>query len=254
MANKLSATPRVPAAGTMTLLDHLRELRNRLIKCSAAILAGLLGGLWIVNSTNFIAYLIRNFVGEQGVQTTEVTESFTSFIGVGLTIGIICAMPVIIYQLLAFLTPGLTRKEKRWIFIGLPLVIVFFVGGLAFGWFITAPAAIKFLVGFGVSNSANLIENKPTLQDFLAILTRLLLINGIIFEMPMVMFTLAKLNILNPRKVAKYRRYIVLGVVVAAAILTPTGDPANLALIAVPMYLLFEFGLLLGRMARPIKR
>jgi sec-independent protein translocase protein TatC len=159
------------------------------------------------------------------------------------------AMPVVIYQILAFLTPGLTRSEKRWIYIGLPLVIGFFAGGIAFGWYVTAPAAIKFLVGFAAEDSNGLIENKPALNDFLGILTRLLLINGIIFEMPIVMFTLAKLKILNPRKVAKYRRYVILAVVVIAAIVTPTGDPANLALVAVPMYLLFEFGLILGRLA-----
>lgn len=241
----LQAQPR----DTMTLLDHLRELRSRLVKVSLAVVLGLIGGFVIVNGTNLMAYMIKNFVGEQGVQAVGVTEKFTSYIGVALMIGVMLAMPVIIYQLLAFLTPGLTRKEKRWIFYGMPLVVSFFVAGLAFGWFITAPAAIKFLVGFGSDNAQGLIESKPALEDFLAILTRLLLINGVIFELPMIMFTLTKLRVLNPRRVAKYRRYVVLAVVLVAAIVTPTGDPANLALVAVPMYLLFEFGLLLGRLA-----
>lgn len=234
---------------TMTLLDHLRELRSRLVKVSIAIVLGLIGGFWLLQSTRFIPYTILNFVGAQGVQITEVTEGFTTYIGVALTMGIIVAMPVMIYQLLAFLTPGLTSRERRWIYLGLPLVIGFFIAGIAFGWFITAPAAIQFLVSFAAADSNGLIENKPALKDFLAILTRLLLINGIIFELPMVMFTLAKLKILQPRKVAKYRRFIILAVVLIAAIVTPTGDPANLALVAVPMYLLFEFGLLLGRLA-----
>ena len=233
----------------MTLLDHLRELRSRLVKISIAVVLGLIAGFFLLQQSDFISYTIRNFVGEQGVQITEVTEGFTTYISVALTIGIIMAMPVVIYQILAFLTPGLTRSEKRWIYLGLPLVIGFFAAGIAFGWYITAPAAIKFLVGFAAEDSNGLIENKPALNDFLSILTRLLLINGIIFEMPIVMFTLAKLKILNPRKVAKYRRYVILAVVVIAAIVTPTGDPANLALVAVPMYLLFEFGLILGRLA-----
>ena len=234
---------------TMTLLDHLRELRTRLVKVSIAIVLGLIAGFWLLQSTNFINYAIVNFVGAQGVQITEVTEGFTTYISVSLTIGIILAMPIMIYQLLAFLTPGLTSAEKRWIYLGLPLVVGFFVAGIAFGWYITAPAAIKFLVGFAADDSNGLIENKPALQDFLRILTRLLLINGIIFELPMVMFTLAKLKILQPKKIAKYRRYVVLAVVLISAIVTPTGDPANLALVAVPMYLLFEFGLVLGRLA-----
>ena len=236
-------------ASTMSLLDHLRELRTRLVKVSISVVLGLILGFWLLQKTNFINYAIRNFVGEQGVQITEVTEGFTTYLSVALTMGLILAMPVVIYQLLAFLTPGLTRAEKRWIYLGLPLVIGFFVAGIVFGWFITAPAAIGFLVNFASNDSQGLIENKPALNDFLGILTRLLLINGIIFELPMVMFTLAKLRILKPARVAKYRRFIVLGVVVIAAIVTPTGDPANLALIAVPMYLLFEFGLLLGRLA-----
>ena len=237
--------------GAMTLLDHLRELRSRLIKISLGVIAGLGVGLWIVNGTDFIAYLIRNFVGEKGVQITDVTEAFTSYIGIALTIGITLAMPIIIYQIIAFMAPGLEPKEKRWLYLGLPLVILFFVGGLAFGWFITAPAAIKFLIGFGISNADGLIDARPRLDNFVDILTRLLLINGIIFEMPMVMFVLAKLGVLNPIKLAKYRRYVVLLVVVIAAIVTPTGDPANLALVAVPMYILFEFGLLLARLAQP---
>jgi sec-independent protein translocase protein TatC len=245
----MSSPSSVQSPGTMTLLDHLRELRSRLVKISIAVVLGLIAGFFLLQQTDFISYTIRNFVGAQGVQITQVTEGFTTYISVALTIGLIMAMPVVIYQILAFLTPGLTRSEKRWIFLGLPLVIGFFAAGIAFGWYITAPAAIKFLVGFAAEDSNGLIENKPALNDFLGILTRLLLINGIIFEMPMVMFTLAKLKILNPRKVAKYRRYVILAVVVIAAIVTPTGDPANLALVAIPMYLLFEFGLILGRLA-----
>ena len=235
--------------GTMSLLDHMRELRMRLMKISVAILVGMVGGFFIVTGTDMINYMILNFVGTQGVQITEVTEGFTSTISLALTIGIILAMPVLIYQSLAFLAPGLTTQERKWIYLGLPLVIVFFVAGLLFGWFITAPAAIQFLVDFGAGVSSDLIENKPKLRDFLNILTRLLLLNGIIFELPIVMFTLAKLKVINPRKVAKYRRYIILATVVIAAIVTPTGDPANLALVAIPMYVLFEFGLLLGRLA-----
>ncbi len=245
MLENTTSTP----PGTMSLLDHLRELRSRLIKVSAAIILGLLVGFYVVTSTSVLTYMIETFVGAQGVQITEVTEGFTSVIGLALTFGIILAMPVIVYQALAFMTPGLTTKEKRWVFIGLPLVIIFFVGGLVFGWFITAPAAIHFLVDFGAGVSSDLIENKPKLDDFLGILTRLLLLNGIIFELPIVMFTLAKLKVINPRRVGRYRRYVILAVVVIAAIVTPTGDPANLALVAVPMYLLFEFGLVLGRLA-----
>jgi sec-independent protein translocase protein TatC len=237
-------------AATMTVMDHLRELRSRLIKVSLAVVLGMGAGFWLVSdeTTGLMLYIISTFF-PQGVQIVKVTEAFTSFIGVALLLGIIMAMPVIIYQLLRFLTPALTSQERRWIFLGLPLVLGFFIAGLTFGWFITAPTAIAFLTDFGRGTTGGLIENKPTLDDGLTLLTRLLLISGIIFEMPILMFTLAKLKILNPRKVVKYRRYIILAVVVIAAIITPTGDPANLALTAVPMYLLFEFGLLLGRLA-----
>lgn len=234
---------------TMTLMEHLKELRSRLVKACLAVVAGLIAGFWLLSNSNLIDLVILRFVGPGGVQIVRVTEAFTSFIGVALMLGIILSMPVIVYQLLAFLTPGLTSKEKRWVFLGLPLVVLFFAAGLAFGWFVTVPAAMKFLVGFGVNVAPTLIENKPTLDDFLDLLIRLMLVNGVIFEMPMLMFTLAKLGILKPRAVARYRRYIILGVVVLASIITPTGDPANLALTALPMYFLFEFGLLLGRLA-----
>jgi sec-independent protein translocase protein TatC len=235
----------------MTLLDHLLELRMRLTRATIAVLVGFGVGFWLISDSSpvpVVDYIIKRFVidlGGKGLNPVTVGETFTAYLSVGLLIGIVLAMPVIVYQLLAFLTPGLLAHEKRVIFMGLPFVLFCFVGGLLFGWFVTVPAALEFLLNFG---SHEYIIASPSIESFFSIFTRLMLINGIVFELPVVIFLLARLGVINPRAMGRYRRYVILAVTVIAAIVTPTSDPANLALVAVPMYLLYELGLLLARL------
>ncbi|MCG8346873.1 MAG: twin-arginine translocase subunit TatC [Chloroflexales bacterium] len=232
----------------MTLIEHLVELRRRLVRASLAVLAGLCVGVFLVlGPVQLIDFIILSFVENQGyppLQGVRTTESFTSYMTVALTVGIILAMPVIVYQLLAFIVPGLTDKERRFLFTALPFVTLFFVAGLAFGWFVTVPVAIQFLINFG---NNDLIEVRPQISDFLNIFTFLLIVNGIIFELPIIIYILARMGVVTAQQLSKYRRYAVVIVVIFAAIVTPTGDPVNLALLAIPTYLLFEFGILLAR-------
>lgn len=235
------------------MIEHLRELRKRLTRATLAVVIGLAVGFWLVSETSplpVIDYIIERFViglGGTKLRPVGVAETFTSYISVALLIGIVLAMPVIVYQLLRFVTPGLLPKEKRILFLGLPFVVICFVGGLLFGWFVTVPAALRFLLSVG---NPLYIENTPSLENFFAIFTRLMLLNGILFEMPVIIFLLARLGVLQPHVMGRYRRYIILLVVIISAIVTPTGDPVNLMLIAIPMYLLYELGLLLARLIR----
>jgi sec-independent protein translocase protein TatC len=233
----------------MTLIEHLVELRRRLVRASIAVLAGLGVGVFLVlGPVQLIDFIILSFVEDQGyppLQIVRTAESFTSYMTVALTVGIILAMPVIVYQLLAFIVPGLTNQERRFLFMALPFVTLFFVAGLAFGWFVTVPVAIQFLIGFG---NSTLIEAKPQLSDFLNTFTFLLVVNGIIFELPIIIYILARIGVVTAQQLGKYRRYAFVIVVIIAAFVTPTGDPVNLALLAIPMYLLFEFGILLARL------
>jgi sec-independent protein translocase protein TatC len=157
-------------------------------------------------------------------------------------------MPVIIYQLLAFIVPALTQRERRVIFLMLPFVMLCFIAGLAFGWFVTIPAAFKFLINFGPQD-VNVIENKPAIDNFLSLFVRLMLINGFLFELPVIVYSVIWLGAIQRETLTKYRRYSILVIVIISAMITPTGDPINLAFTAVPMYLLYELGLLLALIA-----
>jgi sec-independent protein translocase protein TatC len=237
------------------MVPHLIELRTRLTRALIGVIIGTVVGFVLVlpgGPVELLEIIIRQFVCSAGetvgcVQAVATTESFTSHITVALTIGVIIAMPVIVYQLIAFIAPGLTNTEKRYLFAALPFITSFFLAGILFGWFVTIPAALQFLLDFGGNQS--IIEIKPTLRDFISIFTTLLLINGFIFELPLIIYVLALVGGVTPEFLAKNRRYAALIIVILAAIITPTGDPINLALVAVPMYVLFEFGIVLARFA-----
>lgn len=233
-------------------VPHLVELRDRLIKACVGIVIGTLAGSYVVfaqpGGWNFIDYLAQHFIGdnwENSLQTVEVAEFFVSSMGVALAVGIAIAMPIIVYQIIAFFAPGLYASEKRIVFTALPFVFELFIAGLVFGWFFTVPAAITFLTQFGSWSKA--VEIRPTVSDFLSIITRLMLWNGVIFEMPAVIFLLARIGVVSGDTLRKTRRYAFVIIVIAAAFITPTGDPYNLLLLAIPMYALYEMGIFLTR-------
>ncbi|WP_129630453.1 twin-arginine translocase subunit TatC [Candidatus Oscillochloris fontis] len=238
-----------PSEAEMGFFQHLGELRKRLVKASIGVLIGMLFGLFLVlGPPQLVDLIITTFAPVNPiyapVQSVGTTETFTSYMSVALTVGFIIGMPVIVYQLLAFLMPGLRKHEQRMILIALPFVTLFFLGGIAFGWFITVPTAIRFLIGF--SNS-EFIQTQPTLSDFLNTVTTLLLINGIVFELPVIIYVLAFMGVVTAAQLTSFRRFAVVIVVIVAAIITPTGDPINLALLAIPMYLLYEVGVVMAR-------
>jgi sec-independent protein translocase protein TatC len=232
------------------IAPHLIELRNRLTKGLLAVLAGTIIGFWIVNSSWLLGdtlpnLLIGHFVPTQiKLQFIAPAEAFVNYMRIALVIGVAIAVPVLIYQLVAFFVPGLLPHEKRILFIALPFVTELFLAGLAFGWFFTIPAALSFLFTFGTNAR---IEAQPTFESFISTVSTLLLWNGIIFELPAVIYLLARLGIVNTKMLSRTRRYAIVIITIAAAIITPTGDPYNLMLLAIPMYLLYELGILLSR-------
>jgi sec-independent protein translocase protein TatC len=234
----------------MTLIDHLKELRTRLVRAAIGVLLGMGVGVFLVlGPLQLVDIIIRTFapINENyaPVQAVGTTEQFTSYMSVALVVGVILAMPVLVYQLLAFIVPGLTDRERKLVFVSLPFVTFFFLGGIAFGWFITVPAAIQFLVG-GFSQT-ELVQNQPSLSDFLGTVTTLLLINGVVFQLPIIIYVLAFIGVVTAQQLGSYRRYALVAVVIIAAVITPTGDPVNLLLLAIPMYMLYELGIVLAR-------
>jgi sec-independent protein translocase protein TatC len=233
------------------LKPHLLELRDRLVKACIAIGLGASVGFYLVNNPVIFGVTLPDFMVQQlapegtVLKAVMVGEIFLRYLNIALVVGIIIAMPVIIYQLVAFFSPGLLNREKRIVYTALPIVTELFLAGIVFGWFITIPAAIGFLLGYG--NTAT-IQTEPTADSFFDTVSTLLLWNGIIFELPAIIYLLARLNIVSTAMLTSTRRYAIVIITIIAALITPTGDPYNLMLLALPMYLLYELGILLTRL------
>lgn len=234
-------------------VPHLLELRDRIIKAFVGIMIGAALGSYFVFAQPFgtpiIDFLAQHFLGEswqQRLQTVGTAELFVSYMSLALVIGVAVAMPVLVYQIVAFFAPGLYANEKRVVFTALPFVFELFVAGLVFGWLFTVPSAINFLANFGSNSKA--VQIQPTVSDFLDIISRLLLWNGVIFELPAIIYLLARIGVVNAQMLSRTRRYAIVVIVIIAAVITPTGDPFNLMLLAVPMYALYEMGIFLARL------
>jgi sec-independent protein translocase protein TatC len=228
----------------MSLGGHLEELRRRLAICLAAVVLGTVAGFFLTDQLTAVLLHLIERTGTT-VQSIDVGETFTTSLRLALTAGIAMAMPVITYQIWRFLGPGLLPNERRFILIGLPMVIFFFVGGVAFSYFAALPAALSFLLGFG----SDMVKTQPRLESYLSFVSTLLLWSGISFETPVFLFFLAKIKVVNRQRLSRWRRYAFLVICILAAIITPTPDPVNMFIVAAPLYLLYELGIFLTRFA-----
>ncbi|MGH2499756.1 MAG: twin-arginine translocase subunit TatC [Candidatus Limnocylindria bacterium] len=231
----------------LSLLQHLDELRRRLMVVAIAI------GVTTAISFTFAEQLIRILMVPAGVDrlvSLNPTENFTTFMRVALFAGIAFAMPVLLYEVYAYIDPALRRHERRFLLTIGPFVLLLFVAGMLFCYFFLLPNAIRFLVNFGSS----IIDNQLRASEYLSFVTTFILAMGLVFEVPAIIFALVKVGVLSRSWLARQRRYVFLLVFVVAAIITPTPDPFNQAFVAVPMYLLYEVGLLLARFAGAPRR
>ncbi len=232
----------------LTIFQHLAELRRRLIISVLALLAG--SAVAFAFFERIIELLVRparDLEVAAGGQLifTEVTEMLTTSIKVSFVGGFILAFPVILYQAIMFVAPGLTGREKRYLLGFLPGALLAFLAGIAFGYFVLTPAALHFLLTFGADVAAPMIR----VSNIVNLMVRLLFWMGIAFETPLVMYLLAQLGVVNARRMAKFRRYWVVVAFILGAMITPTVDPVNQALVAGPLLALYEVGILLARLA-----
>ena len=154
-------------------------------------------------------------------------------------------MPVIVSQALLFVLPGLHKHERRYVFLGVPAVTIAFALGLAFGFFLVIPFAVRFFMSFG----GDIIEPVWSVEAYLSFITSMLFWIGLSFETPLILFFLAKIGIVNTGMLSRYRRHALVGSFVLGAFITPTPDPLNQTIVSVPIYLLYELGILLTRFA-----
>ena len=176
---------------------------------------------------------------------TEVTELLTTAIKVSFVSGLILASPVILFQVVMFIAPGLTSREKRYLFGFMPAVLLAFVGGVAFAYYVLTPPALHFLLTFGGDVAVPLIR----ISNIINLMIRLLFWMGLAFETPLVMYLLASLGIVSAQGLGRFRRFWVVVAFILAAIITPTVDPVNQGLVAGPLLVLYEAGILLARIA-----
>ena len=220
---------------------HLQELRKRLI-------FGLIGFVVCVAVSFFFADMIINYLagpigGVENLQAIEVTESLNVYVRVGLLCGFILSLPWMLVQLLIFVLPGLTANERKWIYIFVPLATLFFLGGVFFAFYFMIPPALEFMTEFLG------IETNVRLKNYIDFITNLMFWVGICFEAPLIVFVLAKLKIVNAKMLLKGWRIAIVFIAILAAIITPTGDPVNMALLMAPLLVLYMLSILMAKIA-----
>jgi sec-independent protein translocase protein TatC len=225
-----------------SLSPHFLELRSRLLKSLIALVVCVLASFYFTD--RIITILVEPIGGLQNLQSIEVTENISVYMKVALLSGFILALPVIAYQIVAFIVPGLESKEKRWLFISIPFIVIMFLAGVAFTYFVMLQAAIPFLVNFlGV-------KTIPRLSNYMGFVTNLMFWVGISFESPLVILILAKLKIVNTRMLLKGWRVAIVASAVMAAVITPTTDPVNMGLLMAPLMGLYLLSVILAFLVR----
>jgi sec-independent protein translocase protein TatC len=224
----------------MGFFQHLDELRKRLIVSIAAIFAGfLLSWYWAPQMFDFLARPIRNALPPgQGLAYTRLTEPFMMYFRVALLAGILISSPVVLWQLWLFISPALYRREKRWVWPFVGFGAIFFLSGCAFSYYVAFPLVVGFLVEVGKPFQAVI-----TINEYLSMATKLILALGLCFEMPILVFFLARLGIVSERWLLAKFKYAVLIIFIVSAVITPSADIATQCVFAVPMILLYLLGI-----------
>jgi len=232
----------------LTVLGHLGELRKRLIRSVIAVAITSLVSFIFYEWIFYILKLPLFNINPEGVNLIyiEMTEMIGTIMKVCLASGIVLAMPYLVYQGIMFISPALTRKEKKYVYLILPWITIMFLGGVAFGYFILIPPATKFLFTFG----ANIATPEIRIGNYISVVTRLLLAIGIVFEMPVITTFLSRLGIIKPKWLADRRKVAIIFAFILAAIITPTFDPINQSLVAVPLVVLYEISIWLAKLVQ----
>ncbi len=240
----------VDSAEKQPFLSHLEELRKRLVVCAIGVGAGFVIAYIFAERLFQLLVAPLKAVMPEGDQLifTNLPEMFFAYIKVAFIAGIMAASPLIFYQLWMFIAPGLYRKEKK---MAIPFVIsstILFVGGALFGYFVVFPFGFKFFIGF----SNEYVKALPSVKQYFSFSMKLLLAFGVVFELPVIIFFLSKMGIVTPQFLRQKRKYAILLTFALAAILTPP-DVITQCMMAGPLIVLYEIGILVSRIAQKKK-
>lgn len=227
-----------PDQSAMTLVDHLTELRRRIAISIVAIGAGAVIGFLLAEP---LIKLLLTPLPDNEVVFLTVGGGFFVYLRVALVFGLLLALPVVLYQVWAFVAPGLLPEERKAALPWIPMTVVFFLMGAGVAW-VTLPYAVDFLLGFQIEGSLTAL---PSAEAYFSFVTIMFLLFGLVMQFPIVLIFLDRLGILNVDQLRSMRRYVLLGVVIFAVVATPGGDPISPLVLSATMYALYEFTIFL---------
>lgn len=230
----------------MTFIEHLEELRWRIIYSLIGIVIGTIIA-WI-----FIDLLVEEILlrpaKESGVslQNLKPFGQIFLYFQIALIAGLILSIPNLFYQFWKFISPALRKHERRYILAIVIFSTICFLAGIAFAYFVMLPLALSFAVQFGTQT----IKNEFAVDEYMSIIVSVMLAAGLVFELPMLSFFLSKLGILKPSFMRKYRKHSIVIIMIAAAVLTPGTDPVSQVILAIPLVLLYEISILVSKFSQ----
>lgn len=256
------------AEGTeMSFLQHLEELRWHLVRSAAVIVVFGIAAFCLNDflfdtvifgplKQDFISYRALCALGYKigagnvmcmtvkpaHLQTLSASEQFFNHMWISLVTGLILAFPFVLWELWKFIRPALKNQEVGPVKIFVIIASFLFLIGIGFGYFLLFPMSYNFLVNYQVSSSG-IVETQNTFDDYISLISTMVLVSGIIFEMPVLVYFLTRMTILTPQFMRKYRKHAVIIILIAAAVITPSPDVTSQMVVAIPMYLLFEISI-----------
>jgi len=248
-----AGAPPIPRRGpgdnpekVLTIIEHLEELRYRVMWCAIALAVGVGASIWPLTkyAISFLVQPGKDEVEGFKLHQFQLLDYWSTYFRVSLLLGVAIAMPFILYHVMAFVAPALTKEEKRWLY---PVIIgasAMFVIGMAFAYYVELPPALRFLLNPNTDD----VEATIGVKTYIDTVTRLLLITGLVFELPFVIMGLAKIGVVNSKQLISFWRYAILLAVVIAAVVTPSIDPITQTIVAVPIVVLYGMGIVLAKL------
>ena len=232
-------TPTADSERRAGLFEHLTELRTRVFRSVIAVAI-----------TTVLAFIFHEWVfalllypaGDMNLIFVEMTEMIGTVLLVSLVTGVVLAIPYLTYEFIMFVSPALTRREKRYFYFVLPWMVIMFAAGVLFSYFMLIPAAITFLLGFG----GDIASPQIKVSNYVSVVARMLLVSGFVFEMPVVITFLARIGVVTGDWLARKRKVVIVGAFILAAVLTPP-DALTQIIMAVPLIILYELSIVLAR-------
>ena len=229
------------AAGKMSFLDHLDELRRRIIYAFISLGAGVVIAFAFIDDIfNFIMRPLQSMLpAGQTMIYTDPTEAFMLYIKIALIAGLVIASPLVMTQIWLFIAPGLYVHEKKWAIPFIAMSTVCFVAGAAFSHYVVFPLTWRFFVSF----TTDILTFMPRIEPAFSIYLRLLLAFGVVFQMPTIVLFLARMGVLTARFMVRNIKYAILGIVILSAVVTPDGGGVSLVAMSGPLVLLYVFSI-----------